>query len=159
MLFISCVVHGAMGAAAKKSFKLVWRCHQFLSGFLAKGHLPRVPRQSHRSLIIRLIMKWSRGPYTDLPAFALKLKKTSARTDENFVPCKRYNACAKIESFSLQASDSCSFHPVTLPFKAGESRTRVNHSKEFELIHPLFFYYFTFSFYMGTLGQKKKKQK
>ena len=23
-------------AAAKKSFKLVWRCHQLLSGFLAK---------------------------------------------------------------------------------------------------------------------------
>jgi hypothetical protein len=29
-------VHGAM------SFKLVWRCHQLLSVFLAKGHLPRV---------------------------------------------------------------------------------------------------------------------
>ena len=28
-------------AAAKKSFKLVWRCHQFLSGFLAKGYLPQ----------------------------------------------------------------------------------------------------------------------
>ena len=24
--------------AAKQSFKLVWRCHQVLSGFLAKGH-------------------------------------------------------------------------------------------------------------------------
>ena len=33
-------------AAAKKSFKLVWRCHQLLSGFLAKGHLPRVSRRS-----------------------------------------------------------------------------------------------------------------
>ena len=29
------------GAAAKKSYKLMWRCHQLLSGFLAKGHLPR----------------------------------------------------------------------------------------------------------------------
>ena len=29
---------------------LVWRCHQLLSGFLAKGHLPRVSR---RSLMIR----------------------------------------------------------------------------------------------------------
>ena len=29
-----------------KSFKLVWRCHQFLSEFLANGHLPRVLRQS-----------------------------------------------------------------------------------------------------------------
>ena len=30
------VVHGAI------SFSLVWRCHQLLSVFLAKGHLPRV---------------------------------------------------------------------------------------------------------------------
>ena len=33
-------------AATKKSFRLVWRCHQHLSGFLAKGHLPRY-RVSH----------------------------------------------------------------------------------------------------------------
>ena len=32
-------------AAAKKNFQLMWRCHQLLSGFLAKGHLPRVSRQ------------------------------------------------------------------------------------------------------------------
>ena len=38
-------VHGAMGCG-KKIFKLVWRCHQLLSWFLAKGHLPRVSRQS-----------------------------------------------------------------------------------------------------------------
>ena len=44
-------------AAAKKNFHLVWRCHQLLSGFLAKGHLPRVFRQSSRSLMIRVIMK------------------------------------------------------------------------------------------------------
>ena len=30
----------------KKSFKLVWWCHQLLSGFLANGHLPRVSLQS-----------------------------------------------------------------------------------------------------------------
>ena len=28
----------------------MWRCNQLLSGFLAKGHLPRVSRQSRRSL-------------------------------------------------------------------------------------------------------------
>ena len=27
----------------------MWRCHQLLSGFLAKGHLPRVSRQSRLS--------------------------------------------------------------------------------------------------------------
>ena len=42
------VVHGAMGFA-KKSFKLVWLCHQLLSRFLANGQLPRVSRQSRIS--------------------------------------------------------------------------------------------------------------
>ena len=32
-----------------KNFQLVRRCHQLLSGFLAKGPLPRVPRQSSLS--------------------------------------------------------------------------------------------------------------
>ena len=31
---------------AKKSFVIEWRCHQFLSAFLASGHLPRVSYQS-----------------------------------------------------------------------------------------------------------------
>ena len=35
------VVHEAVGCV-QKCFKLVWWCHQILSGFLAKGHLPRV---------------------------------------------------------------------------------------------------------------------
>ena len=47
------VVHGVM-ACGQKSFKLVWRCHQLLSGFLAKYHLPRVSRLSRRSLMIRV---------------------------------------------------------------------------------------------------------
>ena len=50
--------HGTMGRG-QKNFHLVWRCHQLLSGFLAKGHLTRVSRQSRRSLMIRVIMKWS----------------------------------------------------------------------------------------------------
>ena len=41
----STAVHGAMGCG-QKSFKLVWWCHQLLSGLLADGHLPRVSRQS-----------------------------------------------------------------------------------------------------------------
>ena len=32
-----------------KSFMLVWRFQQLLSDFLAKGHLPRVSRQSRLS--------------------------------------------------------------------------------------------------------------
>ena len=71
-------------AAAKKNFYLVWRCHQLLSsGFLAKGHLPWVSRQSRRSLMIRVTMKWSWGLCTDLLAFALQLRKTSAKRPSN----------------------------------------------------------------------------
>ena len=33
------------GPAAKKIFKLVWRYHQLLSGFLVKDHLPQVSHQ------------------------------------------------------------------------------------------------------------------
>ena len=46
--YTSSVVNGAMGCG-QKSFKLV-------SGFLAKGRLPRVSRQSRQSLMIRVIM-------------------------------------------------------------------------------------------------------
>ena len=62
-------------AVAKKTL-LVWRCHQLLSAFLAKGHLPRVSHQSRQSLMIRMIMKWSWGLCTDLLAFALQPRKT-----------------------------------------------------------------------------------
>ena len=37
-------------ALVKKSFKLVWRCYQLLSRFLAKARLPRVSRHS-RSVV------------------------------------------------------------------------------------------------------------
>ena len=53
-------------ATTKKRFKLVWRCHQLLYGFLAKGYLPWVSRQSRRSLMIWVIMKWSWELCTDL---------------------------------------------------------------------------------------------
>ena len=56
ILILHPAVHGAMGCG-QKSLKLVWWCHQLLSGFLAKGHLPRVSRQSRRSLMIKVIMK------------------------------------------------------------------------------------------------------
>ena len=42
------VVHRAMDYD-QKSFKLVWRGLQLLSGFLPKYHLPRVSRQSRLS--------------------------------------------------------------------------------------------------------------
>ena len=63
-------VHVAMGCS-QKSFKLVWRCHQLLSGFLAEGHLPQMSRQSRCSLMIRVIMKRSWGLCRDLLIFAL----------------------------------------------------------------------------------------
>ena len=42
------VLHGALGCG-QKSFQLVWRCHQLLSEFLAKGHLSRLLRQPRLS--------------------------------------------------------------------------------------------------------------
>ena len=72
------LVHGVMGCG-QKSFKLVWRCHQLLSGFLIKGHSARVLRRSRMSANDRMIMRWYRGLCTDLLGFTLKLRKTSAR--------------------------------------------------------------------------------
>ena len=46
--FFSFFVHGAMGYS-QESLMLAQRCHQLLSGFLAKGHLPRLSRQSRLS--------------------------------------------------------------------------------------------------------------
>ena len=36
-------------SCGKKIFMLLYRCHQILSGFLAKGHFPRVSYQSRLS--------------------------------------------------------------------------------------------------------------
>ena len=82
-------VHGVMGCS-QRSCKLVWRCHQPLSGLLAKDHLPRVLRQSRRSLMIRLILKWSQRLCTDLLEFDYdwgETRKTSTRkqSDEGSV--------------------------------------------------------------------------
>ena len=49
------------GSLLKAFVWYIANCHQLLSGFLAKGHLSRVSRQSRRSLTIRVIMKWSLG--------------------------------------------------------------------------------------------------
>ena len=59
--------------AVKKSFKLLEGYHQLLSGFRAKGNLPRVSRQlgndkGDNEMIPQLC--------TDLLAFALQLRKT-----------------------------------------------------------------------------------
>ena len=66
------------------------RCQQLLSGFLAKGHLPLVSRQSRRSLMISVIMKWSWGCAQiswHLPYSWGKPQKTSTRrpSDEGAV--------------------------------------------------------------------------
>ena len=79
--------HGLQPKKKKKNFKLVWRCYHLLSGFLAKGHLPRGSRQS---LMIRVIMKWSWGCVHiswHLPYSWGKPQKTSVRrqSDEGAV--------------------------------------------------------------------------
>ena len=72
-----------------KNFKVLWWCHQLLSGFLAKGQLFRVSHQS-RSLMIRLIMNGPGGCRQlscNLPYSRGKPLKTSARrsSDEGAV--------------------------------------------------------------------------
>ena len=42
----SCAVHRVICCCRKKSFKLVWRCYQFFSGFLVNDHLLRMSRLS-----------------------------------------------------------------------------------------------------------------
>ena len=77
------VVHGAMGCG-QESFKLVWRCHQLLSVFLAEGHLPRV---SCLWANYRVIMKWYRGLCTDLLVFTLQAKKKKQLGDRRWWLC------------------------------------------------------------------------
>ena len=71
----------------RKSFKLVWRCQQLLSGFLTNVTCPECHVNHVCQLTIRVIMKWSWGLCTDLLAFAWQLRKTSVRrpSDEGAV--------------------------------------------------------------------------
>ena len=58
----------------QKIFKLVWRCHQILSGFLAKGHLSRLSqsRLSANNKGDEMIP----GVVHRSPGIALQLRKT-----------------------------------------------------------------------------------
>ena len=68
-------VHGTM-KCGQKTLMLVWGCHQLLSEFLAKGHLPRVSRQSRLSANVKGDNELILGLDTDLLEFALRLRKT-----------------------------------------------------------------------------------
>ena len=61
----------------QKSFKLVRRCHQLLSGFLAKCHFPRTPRHSRLLANDMVIMRLYWGLRKNLLAFTLRLRKTT----------------------------------------------------------------------------------
>ena len=63
------------GDCSQKSFKLVWRCNQFLSRFLAKGQLPLLLGQSNQSNA-KMIMGRNRGLCTDFLVFTSRLRKT-----------------------------------------------------------------------------------
>ena len=64
------------GLWPKKLSKLVWRCHQLLSEFLAKGHLPRVSLQPHLLANDKGDNEMIPGLCTDLLALTLKMMKT-----------------------------------------------------------------------------------
>ena len=58
---------------SKKTFKLVRRCHQLLSGFVRKGHLPRVSRQSANDKDDNEMNRWH---CKDILAFTLWQRET-----------------------------------------------------------------------------------
>jgi hypothetical protein len=65
-----------MECGKKKSFNLVWQCLQLLSRFLAKGHLPRVSRQSRLSANDKGDSDMIPGLYTDFLVFTLQPRKS-----------------------------------------------------------------------------------
>ena len=76
--------------SGQKNVKLMWRCHQLLSGFLDNGNLSRVSRQSCLSANNREITRLNRWLCTDLLEFTLRLAKTpvtSAREPSRWRLC------------------------------------------------------------------------
>ena len=69
-----------MGCGQTKNIQLEWQYHQLLSGFLAKGYFPRVSRQSRRSLMLRVIMKWSLGAVYRSPGICLTAEENPQKT-------------------------------------------------------------------------------
>ena len=69
------VVHGAM-SCSQESFKLVWRCHQVLFGFLAIDHLPCFSRQSRMSAN-------HKGDYEMIPGAVLRSPGIYIKAEEN----------------------------------------------------------------------------
>jgi hypothetical protein len=63
--------------ADKKRFNLVLWCHQLQSGFLTKGNLHRVSRQSRMSTNDNGDLEMIPGLCTDLLEIPLHLRKTS----------------------------------------------------------------------------------
>ena len=72
-MFLNRLVHGAMGCGQKKLLVCVTVPP---APVRVPSHLSRVSRQLRRSLMIRVIIKWSWGLCTDLLAFALQPRKT-----------------------------------------------------------------------------------
>ena len=63
-------------SSATNSFKLMWRCHQFLSGFLTEDHRPRVSRQSRLSANDNYDNEMISGTVNRSLGIYLKLRKT-----------------------------------------------------------------------------------
>ena len=65
---------------------ILWRCHKLLSGFLAKGQLPRVSRQSMARVIMALFWELC----TDLLAFAFWLRKSPENLSQEIILSTRW---------------------------------------------------------------------
>ena len=69
------VVHGTMGCG-QENFKIVWRCHQLLSGFLAPDLLSRMSRQS-------LLPANDKGDNSMMPRAVHRSPGTYLKAEEN----------------------------------------------------------------------------
>ena len=74
--WIMCRNQNLLLSMEPKSFKLVWRYCQILSGFLVNGHLPRVSRLSRFSANDKDDKIWYLGLCTHFLAFTLQIRKT-----------------------------------------------------------------------------------
>ena len=97
-----------------KSFKLIWRCPQLLSGSLAKDHVHRC------QLMIRAIMKLYRGLCSDLLAFTSQLRKLPENLSQETVD-EGCTTSHRLKCVPLLPNEICR---ITQYVRVGEGRKK-----------------------------------
>ena len=99
----------------QENFKLVWRCHQLLSGFLAKGLLPREPRQSFLSANVKGDNEMIPGTVHRSPGIYLTAEKNTGKYFSLFFIYFWYTWSYKLQPKKLHASVAVPPAPVRIP--------------------------------------------